>query len=211
MTRPRLPVLGLIGAMGAGKSTAARCFARRGAHAVDCDRLGHVALGEPAVLARLVERWGNRILHVDGAPNRRAIGAIVFADGEERRWLEGVVFPAIGARVSVEMAKAVDDPAVRFVVLDAAVLLEAGWGDRCDRIVYVDAPEALRRERVLVRSGWSEAELARREAAQWPAEVRMARADAVIANGGAEVDLQACVDRLLKEWGWIEEKERNDG
>ncbi len=211
MSPARLPVLGIIGAIGAGKTAAAAASARRGGFAIDCDHLGHVALAQPEVIAKLAERWGNRILHADSVPNRRAIGAIVFADATERVFLESVVFPAIGALARAEMAKVANDPAVRFVVLDAAVLLEAGWGDFCDRIVYVDAPRGVRLARVLARSGWTEAELDRREAAQWPAHARMARADAVIDNGGAPADLQAAVDRLLKDWGWVDEKECTDG
>ena len=211
MTAPRLPVLGVLGAIGAGKTMAATAFAQRGGFVIDCDRLGHVALGQPEVLAKLVQRWGNRILHADGAPNRRAIGAIVFADAAERSFLESVAFPAIGALVRAEIAEAAGDSSVRFIVLDAAVLLEAGWGDFCDRIVYLDAPRAVRLARVLARSGWTEAEMDRREAAQWPAERRKARADAVIANDGSVGELRADADRLLKDWGWVDEKECNDG
>lgn len=207
----RLPVLGLIGAIGAGKSTAAAAFAERGGLAVDCDRLGHEALGLPEVIEQLVARWGTRILHGDGKPNRKAIGGIVFAEPAERTFLESVVFPAIGELAKREMARAAEDPAVRFIVLDAATLLEANWGDFCDRIVYVDAAEAIRRQRVLNRSNWSEAELARREAAQLPASEKIARADAVIRNDRSLDDLQAAVDRLVKEWGWIDEKEWTDG
>lgn len=210
MTPDRLPVLGLIGAIGAGKSTAARIFAEQGGFAIDCDRLGHEALALPEVSHRLVTRWGNRILLPDGSPNRKVIGSIIFADASERAFLEGVVFPAIGALARVEMAKAADDASMRFIVLDAATLLEADWGDFCDRIVYLDAPEAHRRNRVRERSGWDDGELARREAAQWPAAAKIERADAVMQNEGTTDDLRMAADRLLKDWGWIDEKECRD-
>lgn len=206
----RLPVLGLIGAIGAGKSTAALAFAERGGFVVDCDRLGHVALGLSEVIEQLASRWGPRILHGDGTPNRKAIGGIVFADPMERRFLESVAFPAIGALAKREMAKAAEKAGVRFIVLDASTLLEANWGDSCDHIVYVDAAEAVRRVRVMNRSGWMDAELARREAAQLPAPAKIARADAVIRNDGSLDDVQEAVDRLLKDWGWIDEKECRD-
>ena len=210
MIPDRLPVLGLIGAIGAGKSTAARAFAERGGFAIACDQLGHEALALPEVLNRLVARWGNRILLPDGAPNRKVIGSIIFADATEREFLEGVVFPAIGTLARLEMAKAASDSSVRFIVLDAATLLEADWGDFCDRIVYLDAPESQRRTRVWDRSGWDEVELARREAAQWPAAAKIERADAVIQNEGTESELRVTVARLLKDWGWIDEKECRD-
>ncbi len=210
MIPDRLPVLGLIGAIGAGKSTAARAFADRGGFAIDCDRLGHEALALREVSDQLVRRWGNRILLPDGSPNRKVIGSIIFAEARERAFLERIVFPAIGALARVEMAKAADNPSVSFIVLDAATLLEANWGDFCDRIVYLDAPETQRRNRVRERSGWDEAELARREAAQWPAAAKIERADAVMQNEGTIDDLRMAADRLLKDWGWIDEKECRD-
>ncbi len=205
-----IPVLGLIGAIGAGKSTVARTFARRGGYPVDCDHLGHVAIGQPEILSKLVERWGERILLANGTPNRKVIGGIVFADAQERIFLERAAFPMIGKLARQEIATANVNPTMRFVVLDAATLLEANWREFCDRIVYVDAAVELRRRRVFTRSGWDETELARREAAQWSAEVKKARADVVIQNEGTEDDLQVVVDRLLKEWGWIDEKECTD-
>jgi dephospho-CoA kinase len=194
------PVIGLVGAIGAGKSTAARCFAARGGHVIDADVLGHEALRQPEIVEALVKRWGARVSKPDGALDRREIGKIVFAAPTERNALEATVFPYIGERTRQEIAAAQTNPAVAFVVLDAAVLLEAGWGEMVDRLVYVDAPRELRAARLAVRSGWSEGELAAREAAQWPADVKQARADAVVVNGADATVLAEQIDRLLKEW-----------
>jgi dephospho-CoA kinase len=195
------PVIGVVGGIGAGKSTAAAAFAARGGAVVNADALGHEALDQPGVKAALVERWGDRVLKPDGRPDRRAIAGIVFADPAELRALEGLVFPYIGRRVLEEVARAQADPAARFVVLDAAVMLEAGWNNACDRIVYVDAPRDARLARLAARSGWTAADLAAREAAQMPAAEKMARADAVLVNDAGPEQLQEQVDRLLTEWG----------
>ncbi|HVL13505.1 MAG TPA: dephospho-CoA kinase [Gemmata sp.] len=196
------PVVGLIGAIGAGKSTAANCFAKRGGFVIDADALGHEALRQPKVIAALVARWGEGVKKPDGSLDRRAIGRIVFADPAERSELESLVFPHIGRRTAEEIARGTAHPDSRFVVLDAAVLLEAGWDGNVDRIVYVDAPRDVRLARLAARSGWSEGDLAAREAAQWPAEVKIARADAVIANDATPGELQRRVDTLLTEWKW---------
>jgi dephospho-CoA kinase len=194
------PVIGLIGGIGAGKTTAARCFAARGGFVIDADALGHEALQQPEMIRWAVGRWGGGVRRPDGSLDRRAIARVVFANPDELAALEGMVFPYIGVRCREEIGKAMDAPAVRFVVLDAAVLLEAGWDGAVDRIVYLDAPRELRLARLAARSGWREADLAAREAAQWPADRKMARADAVIVNDSGPAELQERVDCLLKEW-----------
>ncbi len=194
------PVIGLVGAIGAGKSTASRLLAERGGHVIDADALGHEALRQPEIVAALVSKWGERVRKPDGTLDRREIGRIVFADPAERNALEATVFPYIRARTRDEIAAAQANPAVAFVVLDAAVLLEAGWGELVDRIVYVDAPRDVRIARLTARSGWTESDLTAREAAQWPAEVKKARADAVLVNDSDEAALAEPIDRLLVQW-----------
>lgn len=194
-------VIGLVGAIGAGKSTAARAFAARGGFVIDADALGHEALRQPHIVETLVSRWGERVRGADGTLDRRAIARIVFADQNERNALEAVVFPFITGRARELIFCAQSDPAVAFVVLDAAVLLEAGWGELVDRLVYVDAPRELRLERLKARSGWSDADLTAREAAQWPAERKKARADALIENSRTSEDLQRQADSALARFG----------
>lgn len=195
------PVIGLVGAIGAGKSTAAKGFATGGGHVIDADSLGHEALRQPEIVAALIKRWGKRVQKEDGSLDRREIGRIVFASAAERNALEATVFPYIGERTRQEISAAQANPEASFVLLDAAVLLEAGWGDLVDRLVYVDAPRAVRIARLAARSGWTESELAAREAAQWPAEQKRSLADAVITNDASPAELQERVDRLLVQWG----------
>ncbi len=166
---------------------------------IDGDALGHEALRQPAIINTLVERWGERVRKSDGSLDRRAIAGIVFANPDERNALEALVFPYIGKRVKEEIAKAQANPSVPFVVLDAAVMLEAGWSES-DKIVFVDAPRELRLARIATRSGWTEADLTARESAQWPVEKKKAKADEVIVNDRGPVELQEHVDRLLKQW-----------
>lgn len=200
MTHPK-PILGLLGGIGAGKSAVAAALARRGGDVVDCDKIGHQVLALPEVLGKLVDRWGEQVRKPDGTANRRAIAEVVFQDPIQRKFLESTVFPVIRRHAEAEIAAGQSHPAVRFVVLDAAVMLEAGWNDVCDKLIYVDAPRELRITRLAERSGWTESDLAAREAAQLPAEVKRARADAVIRNDGTLAELQEQVDSLLETWG----------
>ena len=194
------PVIGLIGGIGAGKSTAGRFFQQKGGKIVDADAIGHAALGQDEIIGKIVSRWGAKTVKEDGSLDRRVIASIVFANPEERSALEGMVFPYIGERCQEEIQRAQSDLNVRFVVLDAAVMLEAGWNEVADRIVYLDAPRELRLERVAKRNGWTDAELQAREAAQWPIEMKKARADAILLNDSSPLELQKQIDCLLRGW-----------
>ena len=198
---PRKPVLGLVGGIGAGKSTVADALVRHGGRVVAADSLGHEALERPDILARVVEIWGERgILTPDGKVDRKKFGRIVFPSPVERSRLEHLVHPYIEGRIREEIDRAVADPAVKFVVLDAAVMLEAGWDGVCDKLIYVDAPRAVRLERVQAQRKWTDQDLANREAVQMPAEKKKERADAVVDNGGLPEATAAQVDELVKNW-----------
>lgn len=192
----RPPVIGLIGAIGAGKSTVAKLLADCGGFVIDADALGHAAINRPDVLAQLVQRWGPSVANSDGTANRRAIAGIVFRDQTELKALEAVLFPIIGG-MALDMIRTSTAP---FIAIDAAMLVEAGWRPMCDRVLYVDAPRELRLQRVKERGGWSDADLAERESAQLPAEAKVAHADAVVMNDGSVDDLRAKIEGVLQAW-----------
>lgn len=194
------PVLGIVGGIGSGKSRVADALERRGAVVVAGDPAGHEALRQPDIVRRVRERFGDGVLGSDGQVNRRALGKVVFADPTALRDLEEIVFPWIGASLRRQLQTARETPGVRLVVLDAAVMLEAGWNNACDRIVYVDTPREIRLERAR-RRGWSDADLAAREAAQWPLERKRSRADFTIDNAGTPEHLETQIDRLIAALG----------
>src|SRR5262249_14951810 len=133
--------------------------------------------------------------------NRRRLGHVVFADPAERRALEELVFPWIERRFVEEAAKARADPEVKLIVFDAAILLEAGWNNRCDWVVYVHAPHEVRLARLARQRGWSAKEVAARENAQMPLTEKMNRADYVVDNSGTEEQLESQIENLLRQWG----------
>jgi dephospho-CoA kinase len=198
------PVIGLIGGIGSGKSTVAAAFARRGARVINADALGHEALRQPEVMRQLVERWGPQVLDEGGEVSRRKVAAVVFAKSPEGRAelraLESIVFPWIGRRIGEEIAAARSDGRARFVVLDAAVMLESGWSRACDRIVYVHAPREARLRRLAGR-GWSAREVEEREGAQLCLTEKVTRADDAVDNSGSPEEVQCQVDALLARWG----------
>jgi dephospho-CoA kinase len=193
-------VLGLLGGIGSGKSAVAAEFARRGARIIAADQFGHEALRQPAVRDAIVRRWGEGVLDAEGQIDRRKVAAIVFRDEAERRALEGIVHPYIRRRIEQEVARAREENA-RLIVLDAAVLLEAGWDNVCDRLVYVEAPRELRQARVTGKRGWTTKDWEDRELAQLTLTEKHARADHVISNSSTLEHLGRQVEELLRHWG----------
>lgn len=192
------PIVGVVGAIGGGKSAVARRLAQWGGKVLDADKVGHEVLAYPEVIERLRSLFGPGVLDRKGAIDRGALAKVVFSDAARRRVLEGVVHPIMLELFRERLAQALAESETRMVVLDAAVLIEAGWDAVCDRILFVDAPRAIRLQRVRER-GWSEEELARREAAQLPLDEKRARADVVLENDGGWAELDAAVDRFARE------------
>lgn len=136
---------------------------------------------------------------VAGRISRRALAAIVFNDPSALRDLEALLHPAMHDRFRRTIGRLVAEGGWPLIVLDAAVLLEAGWDELCDRIAFVDAPRPERLRRVSEARGWSDETFAARERSQSPLEDKLERADWIIANDGGPDTLGREVDRLL-DW-----------
>ena len=190
------PVIGVIGGIGSGKTHVARLLAQRGGYLIQADLLGHEALRQEDIRQAVVQHWGREVLAADGQVDRPRLARIVFADPCQRQRLEQLVFPWIERRMREELAKAHEDGRVRFVVLDAAILLESGWHRLCQRIVFVDAPRPVRLARLAATRGWDEKEVEAREQAQLPLEHKKARAHVVVHNDGTAASDQVLARQL---------------
>jgi dephospho-CoA kinase len=195
------PVIGLIGGIGSGKSLVAAELVKHGGVLISGDRLGHEALRQPEIRSQLVARWRETILDANGEIDRKRLAGIVFASPAERRALEATVHPYIGRRIREEIAKARQRPDVRLIVLDAAIMLEAGWHGVCDYLVFIDSPREIRVERLKQQRGWSVQEVEERENAQMPLAEKRRHADAVIDNAAGPEAVLAQVEHFLQRWG----------
>ncbi|SNR33243.1 dephospho-CoA kinase [Blastococcus mobilis] len=193
---PDVVRIGLTGGIGSGKSTVSALLAARGAVIVDADRIARevVEPGTPG-LARIVEAFGERVLASDGALDRAALAAVVFADPEARRRLDGIVHPLVRARAS-ELAAAAPPGAV--VVHDVPLLVETGQAASYDLVLVVEADPATRVSR-LVQRGLTAEDARARMAAQASDGQRRAVADVVLDNSGTPEQLAEQVDRF-----WVE-------
>jgi dephospho-CoA kinase len=190
-----MKTIGLVGGVASGKSRVARMLVELGAGLLDADRAGHAVLADDDVMSALRERWGAAVFAADGSVNRAAVADRVFGRSEteaaDRQFLEDLLHLRIRRRLEAERLEMVASgrPAV---VLDAPLLLEAGWDAICDIVLMVDAARETRLARARNR-GWSETQFDEREAAQWPVERKREAADVVVNNDGTEEELSGAV------------------
>lgn len=186
MSAAWIPVIGIVGGIGSGKTALAgaldRCF--QCCH-LDADAAGHRALQNKEVIAELRNTFGNDIFDPQGHPLRTAIADRVFGTEPEqvqaRRRLEQIVHPRIRRDIVNQIQACRSEGNADLILLDAALLLEAGWSQLCDGIVFLDAPREVRLQRVQAR-GWNEADLERRELSQMSLAEKKAHADLVVDN-----------------------------
>jgi dephospho-CoA kinase len=191
-------VIGLVGGIASGKSLVARQMVELGAGWLDADRAGHEALEIPEIKQALRDRWGDDVIAVDGRVSRTAVGQHVFGPGAtaDRRFLEQLTHPRIGELLG-RQAAALEEEGKSVLVLDAPLLMEAGWDEFCDKTVFVDTPHEVRLQRARGR-GWSDAEFSAREAAQESLDVKRKRADVVLDNSGSPEFTREQVERFWR-------------
>ena len=191
-------VVGLVGGIGSGKSEAARILATMGAVVIDADKIGH-AVYEPGTpgFAAVVDAFGSRVVGEDGRIDRGALGPIVFGDPRALERLNGIVHPLIRNEIERRIAEARDLGGADLIVVEAAILLEAGWRSLVDEVWVVRAPLAVIRERLATGRGLSAEEVDARVARQMSDRERCATADVVVENAGTRADLR---ESLAATW-----------
>jgi dephospho-CoA kinase len=198
--RAAVPVVGLTGGIGAGKSTALEALRRLGAAVLSTDAVVHELYLQPDVRDAVVGRWGPQVAPA-GVADREQVARHAFADEEERRWLEGLIWPRVGARVTAWLAglKELPGPAApRAAVIEVPLLFEAGLADGYDATIAVVSAEPLRRLRAERRG---HALLDERAARQLSQDEKARRATFVVRNDGSEEDLERELSAVLDKLG----------
>lgn len=186
-------ILGLTGGIGSGKSAVAQCFIDRGVHLVDADHAARwvVEPGRPA-LSKIVEHFGSGILQADGQLDRSALRTRIFANVDDRRWLETLLHPLIGQEIMQHLARA-ESP---YAILVSPLLIESGQHKLTQRVLVVDAPEQLQIQRTIARDHSSEEQVQAILQAQASRAERLKHAHDVLLNDRDLSWLQAEVERL---------------
>ncbi len=199
-----VPLLGVVGGIGSGKSQVARMLAEAGGtKAVDADLIGHAALRQPDLRAEVIRVLGaavaGGIVGADGEIDRKKLGSLVFSDPNRLKKLKEITHPWIRSETVRALECEAGKLGARWVVLDASVLLESGWKPTLDRVIFVHAPDEVRLARVLSRPGWTEEMWKSREKAQLPLTEKRRLSDDKI-NNSADLDaLGKQVSYIIKE------------
>ena len=201
-TKPRAIAIGLTGGIGTGKSAASSILRELGATVIDADKVGHEVYlpGKPA-WQEIVGSFGREVVATDGTIDRRKLGERVFADAIALNKLNEIVQPRIAAEIASRIRALRDDGVATPIVVEAAVLLEAGWQWLVDEIWVVTIPPELAVERVMASRKLSRAEVERRIASQLSDSQRTREASCVIPNDGTLADLRASLERCWRERG----------
>jgi len=200
----RFLLVGLTGSIATGKSTVSRMFAHLGARVLDADLLARevVMPGQPAYL-KIVGEFGQSVVQADGTLDRKALGAIVFAEPARRKRLEEITHPAIAARQQRILSVLGEEAFEGIVIWDVALLFETGGVAKMDRVVVVYADAETELARLIARDGMTEADARARIASQMPVAEKAKRADYVIDNSGdrahSERQVKAVYEALLAE------------
>jgi dephospho-CoA kinase len=193
-----LPFVGLTGGMGSGKSTALAALSGLGADVISSDAIVHELYDGQQLRDAVVERFGVEMAP-GGVVDRAAVARRAFSTAEDRAWLEGLVWPLVGARIAawLEQARATRPPP-RAAVVEVPLLFEAGLEHLYDATIAVVSEESLRRQRAAARG---HASVDERAARQLPQEEKAQRATYVVRNDGSIDDLERELSAVLGKLG----------
>ena len=195
---PTVPLIGLTGGMGAGKSTALKVLERLGAAVQSTDAVVHELYEGERLRDAVVRRWGSEVAP-GGKVDRSEVAARAFADERERTWLEGVIWPLVGEQIAVWLEQVRSKrPMPRAAVIEVPLLFEAGMEGLYDATIAVVASEELRAARAAGRGHVLADERAARQLGQ---EEKARRATYVVCNNGSEKELERELSGVLDKLG----------
>jgi dephospho-CoA kinase len=196
----QIPIIGLTGGIGAGKSTVTRMLEELGAAVIDADKVGHqIYLPDLPAWREIVETFGTEVLNADRTIDRQALGKLVFADPEALRRLNRIVHPKIYERIAELIAELRMHGGMKAIVVEAAVLIEANWMPLVDQVWVVVASEAVVVNRLAKQRNLSPDQVRTRIAAQLANDERLKYAQVVIRNDGSIEQVRAAVQQAWEQ------------
>ena len=175
------PIIGILGGIGSGKSTVAAEFAELGCKVIDADKIAHKLLDESTVKEKIVDLFGKAILESTGKIDRIKLAKVVFPDADKLSSLTRIIHPLVLKRAEELIEQYNRQNQVKAIVLDMPLLVEVGWAERCDKLIFVDCRQKIRADRAK-KLGFDENQLKIRENFQISLDNKVSLADNTIDN-----------------------------
>ena len=193
-------MIGILGGLCSGKTTVAAEFAKLDCAIIDADKIGHELLEEPSVKNKVVDLFGEGILDPQGRVDRKKLGDLVFADGHKLAELNKLLHPGVLERVEQLLDQYNAKNQVKAIVLDMPLLVEVGWAQRCDKLVFIDCKTQLRAKRAKKMGYSGEKQLKIRENFQISLDKKAAIADNIVDNNSGFSEL---TEQVTKTFSYI--------
>jgi len=193
------PLIGIIGGIASGKSTVAAEFEKLGCAVIDADVIVHELLREDRVRNEVVQLFGPGVLNARGELDRKRLATIVFADTRQLSALNKVVHPRVLQRTEELIAQYNKDSHTKAIVLDMPLLVEVGWADRCDRVIFVECDRRRRVERARTKGLMDDREMEIRENSQISLDKKAGLADDIVDNNSDFSTLVRQIKEIFSE------------
>ncbi len=195
-----MPIIGLTGGIGSGKSTVAGMLRELGATVIDADVIAREVVEQSGSLRQqLAGEFGHDLLDREGRLRREELGHRVFGHPDKVSRLNELIHPHVVQRLEEAIQNA-GKTGARAVVIEAALLYETGFDRRMDHVIVVAASEEQRMKRVHLRNGFTTDQIRQRLDSQWPMEEKLRRASVVVWNDGTTDELRLRVRQVYSEW-----------
>ena len=193
------PLIGIIGGIGSGKSTVAAEFEKLGCAVIDADSIAHESLREDEVRDEVVQLFGPGVLDARGELDRKRLAAIVFADTKRLSALNKVIHPRVLQRTEELIAQYSISRHTKAIVLDMPLLVEVGWADRCDRVIFVECDRKRRVGRARAKGLLNDREIEIRENSQISLDNKARLADNIVDNNSDFSTLVRQIKEIFSE------------
>ncbi len=193
------PLIGIIGGIASGKSTVAAEFRKLGCAVIDADAMVHELLREDKVRTEIVQLFGPEVLNACGELDRKRLATIVFADTKRLSALNKVLHPRVLRRTEELIAQYNKDSHTKAIVLDMPLLVEVGWADRCDRVIFVECDRRRRVERARSKGLVDDREIEIRENSQISLDSKARLADDIVDNNSDFSTLVRQIKEIFSE------------
>jgi dephospho-CoA kinase len=199
------PIIGILGGVCSGKSTAAAEFAKLGCKVIDADKITHNLLDKENIKDKIVDIFGEDVLDSVGKIDKKKLADIVFADTDKLSSLNKIIHPFVLKRAEELIKQYNCDNQVKAIVLDIPLLAEVGWDKRCDKLIFVDCERPLRIKRAKKKGFFDENQLKNRENFQISLDKKVSIADNSIDNNSGFSALAKQVTEIFSclkdKWG----------